>query len=82
MGNIRIITDSASDMPVDYREDVTVVPLHVRFGTEEYLDGVNLSHREFYEKLIENEELPTTSRWHHMLLRMFMKRPDRRGSRL
>ena len=61
MGNIRIITDSASDMPVDYREDVTVVPLHVRFGTEEYLDGVNLSHREFYEKLIENEELPTTS---------------------
>ena len=37
MGNIRIITDSASDMPVDYREDVTVVPLHVRFGTEEYL---------------------------------------------
>ena len=32
MGNIRIITDSASDMPVDYREDVTVVPLHVRFG--------------------------------------------------
>ena len=27
MGNIRIITDSASDMPVDYREDVTVVPL-------------------------------------------------------
>ena len=61
MANIRIITDSASDMPVDYREDVTVVPLHVRFGTEEYLDGVNLSHREFYEKLIENEELPTTS---------------------
>ena len=61
MGNIRIITDSASDMPVDYREDVTVVPLHVRFGMEEYLDGVNLSHREFYEKLIENEELPTTS---------------------
>lgn len=61
MKNIRIITDSASDMPYDYREDVTVVPLHVRFGAEEYLDGVNLSHREFYEKLIENEELPTTS---------------------
>lgn len=61
MNKIRIITDSASDMPADYRSDVTVVPLHVRFGTEEYLDGVNLTHREFYEKLIENDELPTTS---------------------
>ncbi len=61
MNNIRIITDSASDMPAGYRDDVTVVPLHVRFGTEEYLDGVNLTHREFYEKLIENDELPTTS---------------------
>lgn len=61
MSKIRIITDSASDMPAGYREDVTVVPLHVRFGAEEYLDGVNLSHREFYEKLIEDEELPTTS---------------------
>ena len=62
MNNIRIITDSASDMPAGYRDDVTVVPLHVRFGTEEYLDGVNLTHREFYEKLIENDELPTTSK--------------------
>ena len=61
MAKIRIVTDSASDMPYDYRKDVTVVPLHVRFGTEEYLDGVNLSNREFYEKLIENDELPTTS---------------------
>lgn len=61
MAKIRIVTDSASDMPYDYRKDVTVVPLHVRFGTKEYLDGVNLSHREFYEKLIENDELPTTS---------------------
>ena len=61
MNNIRIITDSASDVPADYRSDVTVVPLHVRFGGEEYLDGVNLSHREFYEKLIENDELPSTS---------------------
>ena len=63
MKNIRIITDSASDMPYDYREDVTVVPLHVRFGAEEYLDGVNLSHREFYEKLIENEELPAAEQF-------------------
>lgn len=37
---IRIITDSASDMPIDYRKNVTVVPLHVRFGAGEYLEKV------------------------------------------
>ena len=58
---IRIITDSASDIRPDFREDVTVLPLHIRFGEEEYLDGVNLEHREFYEKLIESDVLPATS---------------------
>lgn len=58
---IRIITDSASDITDNKREDLTVLPLNVCFGSQEYLDGVTLSHREFYEKLIENEELPTTS---------------------
>jgi len=33
----------------------------IAFGGTEYLDGVNLSHQEFYEKLIENHDLPTTS---------------------
>jgi len=31
------------------------------FGQEEYRDGVDLTHRQFYEKLIEGETLPTTS---------------------
>ena len=59
--SIRIVTDSASDIPQDYREDVTVLPMHVYFGEKEYLDGVNLSHRQFYELLIESEDLPKTS---------------------
>lgn len=58
---IRIITDSASDILPSYREDVTVLPLTISFGEKQYLDGVNLSHREFYEKLIEGDELPVTS---------------------
>ena len=33
----------------------------IRFGEEEYLDGVNLTHRQFYEKMIETQVLPTTS---------------------
>ena len=40
----RIITDSASDLPQETaaRWGVTVMPLHIRFGEEEYLDGVTL----------------------------------------
>ncbi len=59
--SIRIITDSASDMIYGTNPDVSFLPLSVYFGDTEYLDGVNLSHREFYEKLIESDQLPTTS---------------------
>ena len=58
---LRIITDSASDLLPGEREDLQIVPIHILFGDREYLDGVNLSHREFYEKLIESDVLPTTS---------------------
>ncbi len=33
----------------------------ITFGEIQYLDGVNLSNVQFYEKLIEMEELPVTS---------------------
>ena len=58
---VRIITDSASDLMPPYRPEVTVLPMTVTIGTEEFQDGVNLNHRQFYEKLIEGEDLPTTS---------------------
>ena len=59
--NVRIITDSASDLGFPHRPEVTVLPMDVTFGTETYQDGVNLTHHQFYEKLIEGEDLPTTS---------------------
>ena len=58
---IRVITDSASDLVPPYRQEVTVLPMTVTFGTEEFQDGIDLNHRQFYEKLIEGEDLPTTS---------------------
>lgn len=60
---VKIIVDSASDLVKSEAEelDVTVIPLKVRFGDEEYSDGVDLSHKEFFEKLIESAELPQTS---------------------
>ncbi len=41
--------------------DLSVLPMTIRFGDEEYLDGVNLTPRQFYEKMIETQVLPTTS---------------------
>lgn len=59
----RIITDSASDMPQETAAEmgVTVMPIHTRFGEKEYLDGVTLKPREFFEKLVETDEIPRTS---------------------
>ena len=59
--DIRIITDSASDIAGPMRPGLTILPMTITFGGTEYLDGVNLAHRDFYEKLIESDPLPPTS---------------------
>lgn len=58
---VKIIVDSTADMAPGLSEQVTSVPLSVHFGDEEYLDGVTLTRKEFYEKLIECDVMPTTS---------------------
>ena len=58
---IRMITDSASDLLSPHRPEITVLPMTITFGEEQFRDGVDLTHLQFYEKLIEGEELPTTS---------------------
>ena len=57
----RILIDSTTDLTEAVRQKTTVVPLTIHFGAEEYLDGVDISGRQFYEKLVESEVLPTTS---------------------
>jgi EDD domain protein, DegV family len=60
---VRIITDSTADIARGQQEalGIEIVPLLVRFGQEEFVDGVSLSNREFYERLEHSEELPTTA---------------------
>lgn len=60
---IKIIVDSASDVEKTEAEQlgIDLIPMKVRFGEEEYSDGVNLLHCEFFEKLIESAQLPQTS---------------------
>ncbi len=58
---VRIIVDSSTNVSEKYREKIQFVPLTVRFGDREYLDGVELSKHQFYEMLVESDVLPTTS---------------------
>ena len=60
---IKILVDSACDLEQSDAEalGVSLLPLQIRFGEEEFLDGVTLSHRAFFEKLIETNTLPQTS---------------------
>lgn len=58
---IRIIVDSTADLTPQVRERVTVVPLTVHFGEQEFVDGVNITGYQFYEMLETSGVLPTTS---------------------
>ena len=60
---IKLMADSACDLEQTEADalGIALMPLSIRFGREEYWDGVTLSHREFFEKLIETDEIPQTS---------------------
>ncbi len=60
---IALITDSTCDIPEDWRKkyDITVIPLTIIWDNREYLDGVDISPEEFYERLENDPNRPTTS---------------------
>lgn len=58
---VTIITDSTADLIPEIKSRVHVVPLTVHFGDEEYVDGITIDHKAFYEKLIETDVMPSTS---------------------
>ena len=60
---VKIVTDSTCDIPAKLAEEygITVVPVTVRFGTTSFLDGVELTTDELYERLTSGGDLPTTS---------------------
>lgn len=60
---IKIVTDSTCDLPesMTARYGITVVPLYINFGERAYLDGVELSQKEFYQQLQNYNEFPTTA---------------------
>ncbi len=61
--SVRIIIDSSSDITLEQAKKLNLdfLPMKTIFGEEEYLDGVTISHADFYKKLIESDIHPTTS---------------------
>lgn len=59
--SIQIIVDSTADMTPAVAARVGIVPLTVHFGETEYVSGVDIDSRKFYEMLVETDVLPTTS---------------------
>ncbi len=58
---VRLIIDSTTNIPEKIRSRFTIIPLKVRFGDEEFIEGITIDDKRFYEKLIESDVLPTTS---------------------
>ena len=58
-----IVTDSTCDIEKSVldRMNVEMVPLTVLFGDESYRDGIDLTKKEFFEKLASSSVNPTTS---------------------
>ena len=60
---IKIVTDSTCDLPIEIikKYDITVIPAYINFTDGSYLDGVEISRKEFYDKLPNYQTPPTTS---------------------
>lgn len=60
---IKIITDGASDISQEAAKElgIRVIPIKVNFSGEEFIPGINLTNEQFYAKLNEAKQLPTTS---------------------
>ena len=59
--SVRIVVDSSCDLVPALRDRVAIAHLTVHFGDAEYVDGVDLTAEEFYEKMAVSKDLPRTS---------------------
>jgi DegV family protein with EDD domain len=60
---VRVVTDSACDLPQELADvlGIEIVPLTIRFGTEEFVDRVELSNEDFWKRLRASDALPETA---------------------
>ncbi len=64
MASVAVLTDSTADLSPDQAgaAGITVVPLYVRFGADEFRAGADLTTEQFWQKMLApGTEIPTTS---------------------
>ncbi len=63
MTSVHIVTDSSCDLPDDLiaEMNIKIVPLKIRFGDTEFVDRVELTTDQFWEKCQISDELPSTA---------------------
>ena len=63
MNSVQIVTDSSCDLPEDLINQfgIGIVPLKIRFGQTEFVDRLELTTDQFWEKCRETDELPSTA---------------------
>jgi DegV family protein with EDD domain len=61
--SVRIVTDSTCDLPAETiaRYGICVVPLYINVGRQGFLDGIDITREEFYQRLPTFSEHPTTA---------------------
>ena len=76
MTSVKIVTDSSCDLPDSLINElnIAIVPLKIRFGDSEFVDRVELSTDQFWEKCRQTDDLPSTAAPHQVpLLKNFKK---------
>lgn len=63
MKMIRLVLDSNCDLTPEFcsENDIEMIPLSVSFGKEVFVENIDMTKKEFYEKMADSEELPKTS---------------------
>jgi DegV family protein with EDD domain len=60
---IGVVVDSTTDFPDDwpYRDRIHIIPEHIRFGDEDYREGVDITPEAFFKRVLETGVIPKTS---------------------
>jgi DegV family protein with EDD domain len=63
LSQVRIVTDSTAQLNPELAQElgVTVVPMHISFGTQKFREGVDLTTEEFFRRVVHSPVLPTSS---------------------
>ena len=63
MSHVAVITDSTAYLPAELirQYNITITPLSIIWGDNNYRDGVDIQPDDFYKRLANSKDMPTTS---------------------